>query len=92
MAEICHVVGEFLQILASNFYLRFQNGGRSPDSTKLNQIDHSTLKKRKNHGIGILKHNNEINQYNEKSDAACLKPMRAGDGNLKISLPWPNLI
>ena len=36
-----------------------------------------------------IKHSNEKNKNNKKSDAAYLKPMRAGDGNLKISLPWP---
>ena len=38
-----------------------------------------------------FRHDNEKYQNNEKSDAAYLKPMRAGDGKLKISLPWPNL-
>ena len=37
-----------------------------------------------------FRHDNEKYQNNEKSDAAYLKPMRAGDGKLKISLPWPN--
>ena len=83
MTGTCHVVLEFSLVIAS-----FQNGGRSADRVKRKPINQHS-KTERYMMLFNLKHNNEKNQYNEKSDAAYLKSMRAGDGNLRNSLPWP---
>ena len=78
------MVPEFSLVIAS-----FQNGGRLADRVKRKPINQHS-KTERSMMLFNLKHNNEKNQYNEKSDAAHLKSMRAGDGNLRNSLPWPH--
>ena len=82
MTEASHVVAAFS-------FSVFKMAETRPDSTKSNQIGHTLLKNERRMVFVTIKHSNEKNENNEKSDAAHLKPMRAGDGNLKISLPWP---